>query len=65
MVCLSFTLVEEHNVESQDEKAKGEEQKAVISPLVLSPEQMEEISRKLDSLEDQVKRLQVRMAGYV
>lgn len=63
--CLSFTLVEEHNVESHDEKAKGEEQKAVIAPLVLSPEQMEEISRKLDSLEDQVKRLQVRMAGYV
>ncbi|XP_058232194.1 rho guanine nucleotide exchange factor 1b isoform X2 [Hemibagrus wyckioides] len=54
----SLSQVEEHNVESQDEKAKGEEQKAVIGPLVLSPEQMEEISRKLDSLEDQVKRLQ-------
>ncbi|KAK3541527.1 hypothetical protein QTP86_028644, partial [Hemibagrus guttatus] len=55
----SQSQVEEHNVESQDEKAKGEEQTAVIAPLVLSPEQMEEISRKLDSLEDQVKRLQI------
>ncbi|KAK3515685.1 hypothetical protein QTP70_028463 [Hemibagrus guttatus] len=59
----SQSQVEEHNVESQDEKAKGEEQTAVIAPLVLSPEQMEEISRKLDSLEDQVKRLQ--RVGYI
>lgn len=46
-------------MESQDEKARGEEQKAVLAPLVLSEEQIEEISRKLESLEDQVKRLQV------
>ncbi|XP_060718264.1 rho guanine nucleotide exchange factor 1b isoform X2 [Tachysurus vachellii] len=54
----SQSQVEEHNMESQDEKTRGEEQKAVLAPLVLSEEQIEEISRKLESLEDQVKRLQ-------
>ncbi|XP_053083861.1 rho guanine nucleotide exchange factor 1b isoform X2 [Pangasianodon hypophthalmus] len=58
----SQSQVEEHSTESQedgqDEKAKGEEQKAVIAPLVLSQEQLEEVSRKLKSLEEQVKRLQ-------
>ncbi|XP_053468058.1 rho guanine nucleotide exchange factor 1b isoform X2 [Ictalurus furcatus] len=58
----SQSQVEEHNMESQedrqDEETKGDEQKAVIAPLVLSQEQMEEVSRKLESLEEQVKRLQ-------
>lgn len=60
-----LSIVEEHNTESQedrqDEEATGDEKKADIAPLVLSQEQMEEVSRKLESLEEQVKRLQVRI----
>ncbi|KAF4075940.1 hypothetical protein AMELA_G00224700 [Ameiurus melas] len=58
----SQSQVEEHNMESQedrqDDEAKGDEQKAIIAPLVLSQEQMEEVSRKLESLKEHVKRLQ-------
>lgn len=59
-----FSLVEEHNMESeedgQNEKATGDEQKAV-----LSQEQVEEVSRKLESLEEHVKKLQVRMVWWM
>ncbi|XP_060756147.1 rho guanine nucleotide exchange factor 1b isoform X2 [Neoarius graeffei] len=58
----SQAQVEEHSMESQednqDEKAKGDEQKAVTAPLVLSQEQREEVIRKLESLEEHLKRLQ-------
>lgn len=45
----------------QDEESTGEEKKEDIAPLVFSPEQIEVVNRKLESLEEQVKRLQVRM----
>lgn len=49
----------ESQQKGQDET--GDERKAVTAPLALSQEQVEEVSRKLESLEEQVKRLQVRM----
>ncbi|KAF7691884.1 rho guanine nucleotide exchange factor 1b isoform X2 [Silurus meridionalis] len=57
------TQVDEQNIESQDdtqedEKAKADEQKAVIAPLLFSQEQVEEVGRKLEILEEHVKRLQ-------
>lgn len=55
----------ESQEDRQDEETKGDEQKAIIAPLVLSHEQMEEVSRKLESLEEQVKRLQVRMVLWM
>ncbi|KAI5620850.1 rho guanine nucleotide exchange factor 1 isoform X3 [Silurus asotus] len=56
-------VVDEQNIESQDdtqedEKAKADEQKAVIAPLLFSQEQVEEVGRKLEILEEHVKRLQ-------
>lgn len=55
--------MEEHNTASQQkgQDETGDERKAVTAPLALSQEQVEEVSRKLESLEEQVKRLQVRM----
>lgn len=38
---------------------KGEE-RSISAPLVLSQERMEEVCRRLQSLEEQLKRLQVR-----
>ncbi|KAF5904333.1 rho guanine nucleotide exchange factor 1 isoform X5, partial [Clarias magur] len=50
---------QEHNMEVwQEEKDQGGVHKAVIAPLVLSQEQIEDISRKLETLEEQVKKLQ-------
>lgn len=46
--------------DKQDEELTGEENKADVAPLVFSQEQIEEVNRKLESLEEQVKRLQVR-----
>ncbi|XP_072547891.1 rho guanine nucleotide exchange factor 1 isoform X2 [Salminus brasiliensis] len=54
--------MEEHSTEGQedvqDEKVKGEEDRGFVAPLVLSHESMEEVRRKLHSLEDKLKRLQ-------
>ncbi|XP_062841545.1 rho guanine nucleotide exchange factor 1b isoform X2 [Trichomycterus rosablanca] len=53
---------EEHKTEGQEERegenAKSEEEKKNSAPLVLSQEQMDEVSRRLHNLEDQVKQLQ-------
>ncbi|TSK20241.1 Rho guanine nucleotide exchange factor 1 [Bagarius yarrelli] len=61
--CMFFSQLEEHNMESQedvqDEKTKEDELKAVAAPLVLSQEQIEEVRRKLESLEEHTKRLQL------
>ncbi|XP_067304728.1 rho guanine nucleotide exchange factor 1 isoform X3 [Pseudorasbora parva] len=38
--------------------SKGEEEKGISAPLVLSHERMEEVQRRLQALEDQLKRLQ-------
>lgn len=59
----SQLLVEEHSTEGQeagvqDEKVKGEEDGGISAPLVLSNESLEEVRRKLGSLEDKLKRLQ-------
>lgn len=43
-----------------DESSKGEEERGISAPLVLSQERMEEVQRKLQVLEEQLKRLQVR-----
>uniref|UniRef100_A0AAR2KKT7 DH domain-containing protein n=1 Tax=Pygocentrus nattereri TaxID=42514 RepID=A0AAR2KKT7_PYGNA len=57
--------LEEHSTEGQEEeehgKVKIEEVTAVAAPLVLSHESMKEVCRKLDSLEDKLKKLQVRV----
>lgn len=39
---------------------KGEEERGISAPLVLSQERMEEVQRRLQALEEQLKRLQVR-----
>lgn len=57
--------------ESQDQGLQGEEgggmkmeeEGGISAPLVLSQERMEEVRRKLQSLEVQLKRLQVREGG--
>uniref|UniRef100_A0A8B9H2F3 Rho guanine nucleotide exchange factor (GEF) 1b n=1 Tax=Astyanax mexicanus TaxID=7994 RepID=A0A8B9H2F3_ASTMX len=59
----SQLLVEEHSTEGQeagvqDEKVKGEDDGGISAPLVLSNESLEEVRRKLGSLEDKLKRLQ-------
>ncbi|XP_056617991.1 rho guanine nucleotide exchange factor 1b isoform X4 [Triplophysa dalaica] len=41
-----------------DESSKGEEERGISAPLVLSQERMEEVQRKLQVLEEQLKRLQ-------
>ena len=54
---------EEENDDDPCEKevaeADGEEEKSISAPLVLSQERMEEVSRKLQSLMEKIKRLQV------
>lgn len=58
----SQLLVEEHSTEGyedvQNEKAKEEEAGGISAPLVLSHESLEEVHRKLGSLEDKIKKLQ-------
>lgn len=57
--------------ESQDQGLQGEEgggmkreeEGGISAPLVLSQERMEEVRQKLQSLEVQLKRLQVREGG--
>lgn len=39
--------------------AKQEEERSISAPLVLSQEKLEKVYRKLQSLQEQVKRLQV------
>lgn len=39
--------------------AKQEEERSISTPLVLSQEKLEKVYRKLQSLQEQVKRLQV------
>lgn len=43
-----------------DAGKRGEEERNISAPLVLSQERMEEVCRRLHSLEEQIKRLQVR-----
>lgn len=40
-------------------EAKQEEERSISAPLVLSQEKLEKVYRKLQSLQEQVKRLQV------
>lgn len=47
-----------------DENSKGEEERGISAPLVLSQERMEEVQRKLQVLEEQLKRLQVSLKSY-
>lgn len=42
---------------------KGENEKSFSAPLVMSQERMEEVCRRLHSLEEQLKRLQVSTRG--
>ncbi|XP_022053706.1 rho guanine nucleotide exchange factor 1b isoform X2 [Acanthochromis polyacanthus] len=42
----------------EGEETKGDEEKSISAPLVLSQERMEEVSRRLQSLEKQLERLQ-------
>ncbi|KAM6995749.1 rho guanine nucleotide exchange factor 1 isoform 2-T2 [Tautogolabrus adspersus] len=52
---------EEENESSCDKEGagmKGEEEKSISAPLVLSQERMEEVCRRLHSLQEQLKRLQ-------
>ncbi|XP_070691117.1 rho guanine nucleotide exchange factor 1 isoform X2 [Pempheris klunzingeri] len=53
--------VEEENdnaCEKEGAGTKGEEERSISAPLVLSQERMEEVCRRLHSLQDQLKRLQ-------
>lgn len=43
-----------------DGESKGEEESGISAPLVLSQERLEEVQRRLQSIEEQLKRLQVR-----
>lgn len=54
--------MEEENDNSCEKEAatKGEEERSFSAPLVLSQERMEEVCRRLHSLQEQLKRLQVR-----
>lgn len=54
--------MEEENDNSceKDAGTKGEEERSISAPMVLSQERMEEVCRRLHSLQEQLKRLQVR-----
>jgi len=45
--------------EKEGVETKGDEDQSISAPLVLSQERMEEVHRRLHSLEKQLKRLQV------
>lgn len=45
--------------EKESTERKGDEERSISAPLVLSQERMEEVCRRLHSLEEQLKRLQV------
>lgn len=53
---------EEENDNSceKETEPKGEEESSISAPMVLSQEMMEEVCRRLHSLQKHVKRLQVR-----
>ncbi|XP_063735902.1 rho guanine nucleotide exchange factor 1b isoform X2 [Eleginops maclovinus] len=48
----------DHSCEKEGAGTKGEEERSITAPLVLSQERMEEVCRRLHSLEDHLKRLQ-------
>lgn len=50
----------DNTCEKEGAGTKGEEERSISAPLVLSQERMEEVCRRLLSLEEQIKRLQVR-----
>ncbi|XP_034468206.1 rho guanine nucleotide exchange factor 1b isoform X6 [Hippoglossus hippoglossus] len=47
------------NSERENAETKGEDERTISAPLVLSQERMEEVCRRLHSLEEHLKRLQV------
>ncbi|XP_074538913.1 rho guanine nucleotide exchange factor 1 isoform X2 [Halichoeres trimaculatus] len=53
-------LQEDNEISCEEESAamRGEEERSISAPLVLSQERMEEVRRKLHSLQEQIKRLQ-------
>lgn len=51
---------ENDNPCEKDAATTGEEERSFSAPLVLSQERMEEVCRRLHSLQEQLKRLQVR-----
>ncbi|XP_069393840.1 rho guanine nucleotide exchange factor 1 isoform X11 [Paralichthys olivaceus] len=46
------------NHEKENAETKGEDERSISAPLVLSQERMEEVCRRLHSLEEHIKRLQ-------
>lgn len=50
----------DNSCEKEAAGGKGEEEKSFSAPLVLSQERREEVCRRLNSLQNQLKRLQVR-----
>lgn len=58
----AFRVVEEENDNSGDKDAvaKQEEGRTISAPLVLSQERLDMVYRRLQCLQEQVKRLQVR-----
>ncbi|XP_016893481.1 rho guanine nucleotide exchange factor 1 isoform X3 [Cynoglossus semilaevis] len=49
---------EEESDDISEKEAKSEDERSISAPMVLSPERMEEVHRRLRSLEQQLKRLQ-------
>lgn len=49
-----------NSCEKEGVGTKGEEERSISAPLVLSQERREEVCRRLRSLEEQLKRLKVR-----